>query len=231
MNIIQNPNKLIYYMKKHHIQDLFSQDVSKYMQLVHFQRNEYIFKAGEPSSYLYFFVEGKAKIFKTLSNGKALLLCFYDGFNILGEVELFISDDFSTNAKAINDVYCIGISIHIVEKFLLNDKTFLKNICLFLSDKLNRITINSSINQLYPLENKLASYIVSTGQSVMIEGKTALIFNENLSEISELLGTSYRHLHRTLFSFTEKGILRKTSMGYIVSNKKELKHLASDLYQ
>lgn len=231
MKFLENEEKLDYYIKKYNIQNFFTKDISEYFKLVYFQRNEYIFKAGEPSSYFYFFVEGKAKIYKTLSNGKAMLLCFYDDFNILGEVELLNSDDFTTNAQAMADVYCIGIPIQIVREHLLNDPLFLRNICQFLADKLNRITINSSINQLYPLESRLASYITSTQQTITLEGHTVIVFNENLSEIAELLGTSYRHLLRTLHSFIENGLLIKKEKGYEVSNEKKIRQLASDLYQ
>ncbi len=231
MELINDPNKLDCYIKKYHISDFFTKDISEHMNLYHFKRNEYIFKSGESYSHFYFFVEGKAKIYKSLSNGKALLLCFYDGLNILGEVELFSSDDFTTNAQAIDDVYCIGIPIKIVREILLDDSIFLRNISRLLSEKLNRITINSSINQLYPLENKLASYIASTGHTVTSYGKTRFIFNENLSEIAELLGTSYRHLLRTLYTLSSKGVLNKKKNCYEVIDAHRLKQLAADLYK
>lgn len=232
MKKINDIKKIIEFENKYKISSYFETDISQHMAFFHFERNDYILKEGEPFTHLYFFLEGKAKIYKTLSNGKALLLCFYHDFNILGEVELFHSDYFKTNVQAINDVYCIGIPVNIVRNLLLEDRIFLKNICHFLAEKLNRLSTNSTINLLYPLENRLASYIVSTTEeTVNDKDKSLLIFNENLTELSELLGTSYRHLLRTLYHFCNTGVLKKDKNSYLVMDEKKLQLLASDLYK
>ena len=46
-----------------------------YMELIFLKRMS-LFVENEEIDYLYFFVEGKAKAFNTLSNGKSVLLCF-----------------------------------------------------------------------------------------------------------------------------------------------------------
>lgn len=85
---------------------------------------------------------------------------------------------------------------------------------------------NGSINLLYPLENRLASYIMATmGNENRIE------FDETLTEIAELLGTSYRHLLRTINNLVSKGILRKDKAGYEVIDEEMLSSLAIDLYK
>lgn len=58
-----------------------------------------------------------------------------------------------------------------------------------------------------------------------------IIFNENYSEIAELLGTSYRHLHRTLNKFCLEGILNKKNKEYSIENYEKLLYLAGDLYK
>ena len=46
-----------------------------YMELIFLKRMS-LFRENEEIDYLFFFVEGKAKAFNTLSNGKSVLLCF-----------------------------------------------------------------------------------------------------------------------------------------------------------
>lgn len=84
---------------------------------------------------------------------------------------------------------------------------------------------NSSINLLYPLENRLASYILATGERVNNNEERIIKFNENLTEIGELLGTSYRHLLRTLNNLSCKGAIRKKSNYFQVLDEKILKSL------
>lgn len=141
------------------------------MELLLFKKNEHICKENEEIHYLYFFVEGKAKAYNTLSNGKSLLLCFYDGLQVLGDVELIHSQKTSSNVQVMEDSYCIGIPLEKVRVQLLHDATFLRCICDSLAEKLNRLSKNSSINLLYPLENRLASYILATGESVIHKEK------------------------------------------------------------
>ena len=78
---------------------------------------------------------------------------------------------------------------------------------------MKRSSKNSSINLLYPLENRVASYIISIGVK---EDSKYFKFDETLTIISELLGTSYRHLLRTLNKLVDKKILSREKDLYIV---------------
>ena len=47
-----------------------------YMELIFFKKNEFICRENEEIDYLFFFVEGKAKAFNTLSNGNLYYYAF-----------------------------------------------------------------------------------------------------------------------------------------------------------
>ncbi len=59
----------------------------------------------------FFLVKGKAKVYTTLSNGKSLLLCFYNDFKLLGDVEIINLENASSNVQVIEDTYCLAISL------------------------------------------------------------------------------------------------------------------------
>lgn len=217
---IENKEVIDKYILKHGINEIIPKYIKPYMELLLFKKNEHICKEGEEIKYLFFFIEGKAKVYITLSNGKSLLLCFYQDFKILGDLEMLNSERASTNVQVIEDTYCIGITLEMVRKFLVNDAQFLRYICNSLGEKLNRCSKNSSINLLYPLENRLASYLLATGDN----------FDENFMELSEMLGTSYRHLHRTINNLCLRGVIRKEADGFQIIDKEALIKLAVDLY-
>lgn len=219
------------YIIKHDIDKIFTKNIIPSMELFLFKKNEYICRDGEPLDYFLFFVEGKAKVYTTLSNGKSLLLCFYQDFQVLGDLEIINLQTASSNVQIIEDTYCIGISLEYVRANLLNDCKFLRFVCSCLGEKLSDLSKNSSINLLYPLENRLASYILAAGERTDNNGKKIIQLNENLTEISELLGTSYRHLLRTLNILCFKGIMRKKSGSYEVIDEANLIKLAADLYR
>lgn len=235
---IDDKKKLSMYIKKHAIDEIFSADMSGFMQLVMFKRGEYICRDQDKLDYLYFFVKGKAKVYTLLTNGKALLLTFYQDFKVLGDLEILKNETVTTNVQVIEDAYCIAIPVKAVREHLMHDPVFLTFLCNSLSEKLQRCTKNSSINLLYPLEIRLSSYILAMGIKKE-DDELYCVLNENLTEIAELLGSSYRHLLRTINLLIEKGAIRKIykddsgsgSSEFQIADPKKLKLLATDLYR
>lgn len=230
MEKINNTKLLNQYMKKYNLSDYFSKDVSSHLNLYFWKKGEHICREEENNDYLFFFVDGKAKVYTTLKNGKSLLICFYDDFNLIGSLEMMDHRLSTASIQVIEDAYCLGIKQSAVHKYLLEDVVFLQFILRTLSVELERSTKNSSINLLYPLENRLASYLFATKQKISLDEETYPLFNENLTLLAELLGTSYRHLHRSLNVLIEKKVIRKTTKGFELINLPKLEELAADLY-
>jgi len=235
---VSNLNKMNGYIEKYNIDNMFSMDMKPFMELVLFKKNEYICRENEYIKYFFLFVEGKAKVYITLSNGKSLLICFDKEFQTVGEMEVINSEAAATNIQVLQDTYCIAIPMEQARAHLLEDTKFLRFIGDSLGKKLDRNLKNSSINLLYPLEKRLASYILATGEEIYDvgeslgeSGKRTIRFRENLTEISEMLGTSYRHLLRTLNNLCSKGILMKKDNYFEVINQEFLRKLAADLYK
>lgn len=229
MRKIASNKQLNYYIMKYNMNDIFSRDMKPYMELFLFNKNEYICKADEKLNYLFFFVKGKAKVYATLANGKSLLLCFYKYFKIIGDVEFMHVENANSNVQAIEDTYCIGISFDNIRKFAFDDSKFLRYVCDALRDKLISLSKNSSINLLYPLENRLASFILATCNEN--KDKNKIIFHGNLTEVSELLGTSYRHLLRTLNILCSKDAIKKNENYFEIIDASVLEKLAGELYE
>ena len=231
MKRMYNPIILNDYVEKYDIEKYFNEDMKPFLELLLFNRGDHICKDGEKMDYLFFFIEGRAKVYTVLKNGKSLLLCFYNSVKVIGDVEFMNSEAATSNIQVIEDSYCIAIPMEKVREHLINDAKFLLFMCKSLGQKLNRLSKNSSINLLYPLENRLASYILATGITIENSGIKVLVFNENLTEISELLGTSYRHILRTLKILCENGVIKKKDSSFEVVDKHKLISLSADLYK
>lgn len=231
MKKLNDIKKMKKYILKYKINEIFTEDMTEYMNLFFFRKNEHICKESVDMRYLFFFVEGKVKVYITLPNGKSLLLCFYENFKVFGDVEMIDLREASSNIQVVEDSYCIGISLKDVKAHLLNDPKFLRFACTSLGEKLGACSKNSSINLLYPLKNRLARYILVTDEEVTNNGERIIKFDGNLTEVSELLGTSYRHLLRTLKDFCDYGAIKKKENYFEVIDEKILKKLALDVYK
>lgn len=192
------------------------------LELVRYKKGEHIFQYGDPLTFICFFLSGKAKVYTLLSNGKHFLHTFYNQFEIVGDIEFINQLTITTNVLALSDVYCFLLPLKQCHNKLYDDRKFLRAACSHLAKKLDTTGQFNSHNLLYPLEERLASYIINTSENY--------IFHENLTALSELLGTSYRHLLRTLKDFCDKEYLKKEDGVYKIIAPTQLKTLGADIY-
>lgn len=230
MENIPDRQLLKQYTDRFNISEVFMNDMTDYMSLHCFNKGELIFRANEKIEVLYFMVEGKAKVFTLLKNGKSLLLRFYNPFVVIGDVEFMDRNPATCNVEVINSAVCIGIPLDRLQKQAMNDPVFLRFICKSLGEKLAKNSVSSSINLLYPLENRLASYILAIASENKSSSSFNGIFTDKLTEMADLLGASYRHLIRTINKLTSEGIIEKQNNKIIILNRNLLEKLAGDLY-
>lgn len=132
-------------------------------------------------------------------------------------MELLGAQEAAKGVTAITPCTCYAIHILKCKSQLLNDTKFLRYLCRFLSQKAIGNTYNYSKNQSYPLEVRLANFIILTSCNRM--------YREKHTEVSEFLGVTYRHLLYVLADFVKRGFLKKTEQGYIFRLDAALKKL------
>ena len=194
---------------KHKIEELI---------ILTYGKNENIISETEPINDISFVVSGKIKVYKEFENGKTLLLQFVNGLSSMGDVEYINELKHATGSvKAVNDVYLFKISYEVIKERYTKSDEFNSYMIKHLSKRFLSSTSKSSINIIYPLETRLASYILSMNSDS--DKNEVTIYN--LQELSENLGTSYRHLHRSLKDLsTKKIILRNKNIIKIINNNK-----------
>ena len=188
-----------------------------------FEQGEYLLREGEPIDCIYFIVSGKAKVCLNVSNGRQLLLCYFMSNGIFGDVELMTGMCTAfTTMQAVSDFICVGLPLKVYAPVLKNNVAFINHIGKELAEKLMQSNINRAITVLHPLEARLCAYITQIASGG--------IFRETLTEVAELLGTSYRHLLRSLDKLCQDKILQKQVYGYRIIDQQALNKRAGDLY-
>ncbi|MBN3346683.1 hypothetical protein CF050_07275 [Clostridium botulinum] len=110
------------------------------------------------------------------------------------------------------------------EKYFDNIK-LLHHLVDSLSDKFYGIINNSSYNFVYPLINRLASYLVE--QHI---DENYIILNSSYLEIAQFLGTTYRHLNRTFKEMESKSIIKCDDKKIYILDIDQLRELAKNIY-
>ncbi|GAA0178487.1 transcriptional regulator YeiL [Clostridium sediminicola] len=226
MKILKDDKLLNNYIIQYSIDKIVPEIALKKAELYYFEKGDFICRDGAKILNFYFLVCGNAKVYILLENGKSFLLKFYEPFNNFGDLEILEKEYYNTNVEVLTDTFCVGIPTDIIRKYCINDPTFLKYLCTNLSNKLNNLSYVSSINILYPLENRLASYLTHISA-----GERAFTLTSSFSDIAELLGTSYRHLSRTLKSLNQKNIIKSNNKKIEIIDNDTLVELAGELYK
>jgi len=220
-----------HYLNKFNLHDILSQEIIKNLSLFHFKAGNYLVRANDPVEYFYFYVEGKSKVFILLENGKSLLVRFYEPFELVGDVEFVSYEHQICNMQAITDVLCIGIKMKILKKYIESNTKLLLFICKSLGHKLATFNMSSAINQMYPLENRLASYLTAVSDlNSPMTGRIKDIHTENLTELADILGTSYRQLTRVIKQFKDQGILDRVGKKFKILDTQQMQNLSRDIY-
>ncbi|MDC2865279.1 transcriptional regulator YeiL [Bacillus sp. BP-3] len=208
-------------LKKSSIAHLFSFPVEEFMEVHEYQRDEWIIQEGMRTDFLFYVIEGKAKIYVTHQNGKVSLINFINTNEYIGEMELFNEVYYTKGIQASMKTICFALPIHRCRTQLMEDAKFLRELTKFLSIKATLMAAKYSQSLAFPLENRLADFILQTAY----EG----VYKEKHVTVCDYLGVSYRHLLHVLTQFCDKGYLQKEGRHYRIQQHNPLYELAEML--
>jgi CRP-like cAMP-binding protein len=107
---------------------------------------------------------------------------------------------------------------------------FLRFIITNLSQKLFTWSNMAGLNLVYPLENRVASYLVSVSE-LSDQNRLEEIRVNSLEEMADLLCSSYRHLHRILEAFEKDGIIARNRSKIRILDFERLKSLSVGIFE
>lgn len=220
MKTIQNPTLLQQYLEsppyRHYFRDSFWEGT----HIVECSAGEYIFRQSSPPDHLYLMLKGRCCVRFLLSNGKSAIFQTLRVPCLVGEVELF-QDTAPLLVQALEKSRMLAIPLDQCRTALLQDPHFLQQVCADLIVK-ERNEILSLLHTFgYPLENRLAKFILDNRQENRFFLRKTLI--------AESLGASYRHVETVMSGFVRKGYLSKEKLIYTITDKKALSDLAQEL--
>jgi CRP-like cAMP-binding protein len=115
------------------------------------------------------------------------------------------------------DVRYIKVPFSYIDKEYKDDSKFLYNILVQTSAKILLTQEQISINLMHSLDTRFSSYVLS-----LVEDGNDYAIIPSLVDIANHLGTSYRHLTRTIKKLSNKGAIMKTKNEIKLLNKELL---------
>ena len=125
------------------------------------------------------------------------------------------------SVRTLQDCDLLQLPLDQVRDRLIADNAFLRNLCMYITDKEAKNSLLLFQTFAYPLENRLALFILNN-----LEGDR---FRIRKVYIADSLGVSYRQTENIMRRFTRTGILEKQGLVYRVRDKEKLQALCLEM--
>lgn len=228
MKELKDSKRLQSYLETYQLEAIFHEPLLPHLSLYSFEQGELICTQGEKSQYLYVLVKGKVKIYTSSPEGKTLILSFKKPLEVIGDIEYVRDIDIINTVEAVSSVSMIGVHHRWLKKYGSDHAPLLQFLLDIITKKFHHKNNSMSLNIMYPVEVRLASYLLSVSFD-----ESDLIFknqiNISIKDAANLIGTSYRHLNRVITQLCEEGLIQRSNRGSIlVKDRKGLTDLAGD---
>ena len=226
MKVIGNLEQVEEYIRTFQLEAIFPEKLKEHLHLYAFKQGEFICTQGQTAEYIYILVDGKIKIYTTTAEGKTLILSFKTPLEMVGDVEYIRDTDILNTVEAITDVMMIGVHKRHLKQYVSDYAPFLQFLLDIITKKFYIKSSSMRFNLFYPVEVRLASYLLS----VSFDKEDPLYDTEcnkiNLKDTANLIGTSYRHLNRVIQQFCQDGLIERKKGFIVVKNRDGLTNLA-----
>ncbi|WP_214712092.1 Crp/Fnr family transcriptional regulator [Exiguobacterium sp. s55] len=212
------------YMKRYGLDGVLPLAVRPQLKLVRYATGEAICTQGAKAEQLHFLVSGKIRVAHTSAAGKRLVLSFKYPLDLIGDIEYVRRTPFLNTVEAVTPVEMIVVRFEDLARHAQDDVTWLHYLLEGITKKFEMKSQSMSFNLFYPVDVRLASYLLSMTPEETTLGSTV----DELTGIADLIGTSYRHVNRTLKRFVEQGLIERDRRSIAIMDRAGLIAVAGE---
>ncbi|AQY38879.1 Crp/Fnr family transcriptional regulator [Bacillus thuringiensis] len=228
MNMEDKSGLITHYLRTNKTLEIFLEIDTVYFQLNYFEKGELICNIDDEMDRLYFVVKGKVKVYTITSEGKKLILRFINPLAIVGDIELIQNSKAHNVVEACSDVIAISISNTVIRNKLLHDPIFMKFLLENIANTLKISTRFTALNLLYPVEVRVASYLLSISTDSNGNMYKGDLDTTSVTSIADFIGVSYRHVIRVLQRFYNDKLIEKSNGVIVIKDFSRMKEVAKD---
>ncbi|AZJ20495.1 Crp/Fnr family transcriptional regulator [Bacillus wiedmannii] len=228
MKMENRSDLIIHYLKTNKMLEIFSEIDTAYFQVNHFEKGELICNIDDAMDRLYFVVKGKVKVYTITPEGKKLILRFINPLAVVGDIELIQNSKAHNVVEACSDVIAISISHAVIRNKLLHDPIFMNFLLENIANTLKISTRFTALNLLYPVEVRVASYLLSISTDSNGNMYKKDLDATSISSIADFIGVSNRHVIRVLQKFYKEKLIEKRNGVIVIKDFFKMKEVAKD---
>ncbi len=222
MKYIYNQTMIQHILEEHKFLDHFSFDILPYIQIVEYDKGEYIIRPTDSLTHIFYLIKGTAKLYEFHKNGRQSLINFFTPPSFFGIPEFFELNKRPFPLVAHIPCLCIEVDTQRCRTQLLQDAQFLQFCCsiAFRQNVLqNRRYMHLTSS---PSRNNFASCLI------LLQNNGILSFT--YTDLAEYLAISYRHLMRLISEMCEEQIIERTPKGIKILDWDKIYSLAEEIH-
>ncbi|XRG78514.1 cyclic nucleotide-binding domain-containing protein [Rossellomorea sp. GAMAL-10_SWC] len=228
MKVTSDIEQINQFLAELHIKEVFNDDLKAHMTLHRFMQGELICSQGDLPQTLFVLVKGKVKVYTTTEEGKTLILSFKKPLELIGDIEYVRGSNYINTVEAVSAVEMIAIDYRWLKKFAKDYAPFLQFLLDIITEKFLIKSNAMSFNLMYPVEVRLASYLLSVSYHEANSLQNENLNPINLKDAANLIGTSYRHVNRVIQQFCKDDLVERKNGGILIKNRAGLSVLAGN---
>ncbi|MGM7683336.1 Crp/Fnr family transcriptional regulator [Cytobacillus sp. Hm23] len=214
-----------FFISKWAISNLLPEEMISKMTLFRYDQGELVIDSRDNMQNLHFLVMGKVKAYTINQEGKVFLFKFFNPISVFGELE-YVTNQIklpSLYLETMKESYVLKISWSDLSRLDPNNKLkLMKYLNELLAHKLT-LTTDLLWSFVYTsLEERLARYLWEVSNKV---GSFQQSYTVKIIELAQHLGTSNRHLLRTIKKMTDQGLIMKEKNEIKIVNEIKLKQM------
>jgi len=171
-------------------------------QTLHYERNQAVFRTGEPADAVYRVISGEVHLLRHAPNGAAIVIHRARKGDFFAEASLF-SKRYHCDAICVQASRCLRLPADATRQALANDPGFALEWITSLSRNLRRQRAAQERLALKGTRARVVHYLVDCGESGCVT------LDQPLIRWAEELGVSHEALYRTLAAMEKEGVLAR----------------------
>jgi CRP-like cAMP-binding protein len=203
------------YIELYHLHEHLNSDLLGCLKLFKHPPNYDLLVQAQEQIFLYILVSGTVQVNYHHVNGKTSVLGMMSPLSVIGDLELFSSEEFTTSVVTLEESTLLGIEKVYVDRFGYDDPKFLRFIIQNLSQKILAADI-IRLDYILPLANRFASYLLNN-----CDQEDTLAFPSK-EYLAGLLGTTRRHLNRVIQQLQQQGMIKAGNQKIVVLQREQL---------
>lgn len=195
-----------------------------------YQKGEYLFSEGEPSSAVFVVIEGRIKLSKTTDDGSEVILGFLTPHSLFGEDVLFNDSLHGLSAQALVASRLCACYKSDFEALVAQNSAVATKVIRVLGDRLSRMTDQLTDMAIYDTQDRLARTLarLALEHGEQTRDGRRLNFRLTHDDLGALVGSSRVMVTNVLKALKKSGIVQDDPEHRLTVSNRFLEELASN---